>query len=220
MSPWGPIAFNSLTGEIIAMAANNSDVELLAYDVQGNLASLLHRNGTADRMRSITDAAGRITGRPAAVIKDDGKVQVFARRLDGKIHTIRDTGSGFESTWTPLDGVIADGAPAAVISGGKIKVAVRSTDGFVYTNGQSTVDGPFTGWTKLADSRTGNAWPTDTEPSMVALSTGKVVVMYRSADEVTFTFESAPASAGVTARSASTSSGNGFVGGPSPKPQR
>ncbi|WP_245816251.1 tachylectin-related carbohydrate-binding protein [Lentzea albidocapillata] len=220
MSPWAPIAFNSLTGEIIAMAANNTDVELLAYDVQGNLASLLHRNGTADRMRSITDAAGRITGRPAAVIKDDGKVQVFARRADGKIHTIRDTGSGFGNTWTPLDGVTANGAPAAVISEGKIKVAVRSTDGFVYTNGQSEVDGPFTGWTKLVDSRTGNAWPTDTEPSMVALSTGKVVVMYRSADEVTFTFESAPASTGVAARSASTSSGTGFVGGPSPKPQR
>ncbi|WP_189153768.1 hypothetical protein [Lentzea pudingi] len=168
----------------------------------------------------MSNAAGRITGRPAAVIGSDGKVQIFARRADGKIHTIRDSGSGFGNAWTALDGVNADGAPAAVISAGKLKVAVRGTDGFVYVNSQAVVDGPFAGWTKLVDSRTGNAWPTDTEPSMVALSTGKVVVMYRSADEVTYTFETAPASSSVTARSASAASSTGFAGGPSPKPKR
>jgi hypothetical protein len=131
---------------------------------------------------------------------------------------LRDTTSGFERTWTPLDGVNANGSPAAVISNGRITLAVRSTDGFVYTNKQTSQDGPFTGWTKLTDSRTGNTWPSDTEPSMVALSSGKVVVMYRSADEVTYTFESIPDTAGATARSASA--GDRYVGGPSPKPKR
>jgi hypothetical protein len=217
VEPWGPIAFNSLTGEVVAMPKGN-EVELLVYDAQGNLASLLYRNGIADRMRSVSDAAGRITGRPSAVIKDDGKVQVFARLPDGKIHTIRDTGSGFGSTWTALDGVTADGAPAAVISGGKIRVAVRATDGYVYTNGQSAVDGPFTGWTKLADARTGIAWPSDTEPSMLATSTGKVVVMYRNVDELTFAFELGEP-AGVASRSAAAPTDQ-YVGGPSPKPKK
>lgn len=219
MTPWTPIGFNTLTGEVVAMPAGN-DVELLVTDAQGNLTSLLFRNGTYDRVRSVSNTAGRITGRPAAVIKADGKVQIFARRADGKIHTISDTGTGFGSSWTAVDGVNANGAPAAVISGGKIKLAVRGVDGFIYVNGQSVVDGPFTGWTKLTDSRTGNAWMSDTEPSMVALSTGKIVVMYRTADEVTFSFETASAAAGTAARSASPDSGTGFVGGPSPKPKR
>jgi hypothetical protein len=54
------------------------------------------------------------------------------------------------------------------------------------------------------------------EPSMVALSTGKVVVMYRSADEVTYTFESAPA--GLAAKSAPDT--DRYAGGPSPKSKR
>ena len=53
---------------------------------------------------------------------------------------------------------------------------------------------------------------------MVALSTGKIVVMYRSADEVTYSFESTPATTNMAARSAST--GPKYVGGPSPKPKR
>lgn len=98
MGAWGPIGFNSLNREVVTMPVGN-DVELLTYDAQGNLASLLYRNSIADRMRSVSDAVGRITGRPTAVIKNDGKV----------------------------------------------KVSVRATDGYIYTNGQFVVDGPFTG---------------------------------------------------------------------------
>lgn len=217
VSPWEVVGFHTLSGEVTALPSG-ADVELLLTEPSGNLTSTLYSNNTVTRVRSVTNAAGLITHRPAAVLKADGKMQIFARRSDGKIHTVRDTANGFETAWTSLDGVTAYGSPAAVISNGQISLAVRSTDGFVYTNSQTSPDGPFTGWTKLADSRTGNAWQADTEPSMVALSTGKIVVMYRSADEVTYSFESTPAATGVTARSAST--GTRYVGGPSPKPKR
>lgn len=215
--PWSPIGFSGLVGEVIALPAGN-DLEVVVNDGNGVVASSRYVNRVLTNVRYPTTAAGRITGKPAAVVKEDGKVQIFARRSDGKIHTLRDTASGFESAWTALDGVTADGAPAAVISGGKIKVAVRGTDGYIYTNGQSVVDGPFTGWAKLTDSRTGTAWQSDTEPSMVATSTGKVVIMYRNVDELTFAFETG-APAGVASRSAAAPTDR-YIGGPSPKPKK
>lgn len=218
VSPWTQVGFDGFSGEVVALATGN-DTELLMSDAAGNIVSTLYTNDTVTRIRSVTNSAGQIVGKPAAVLNADGKVQVFARRADGKIHTLRDTASGLETAWTPLDGVTADGAPAAVVSAGRIRVAVRSTDGFIYINSQANTGGPFTGWTKLVDSRSGNAWPSDTEPSMVALSTGKVVVMYRSADEVTYAFESVPAGTTSTAAK-STSTNDRYTGGPSPKPKR
>lgn len=215
VTPWMPIGFADLTGEVTAVPAGN-DLEVLVTYASGYIASSRYVNRTLTNARVVT--AGPVTGRPAAVVHGDGKTQIFARRADGKIYTLRDTASGFETAWTSLDGITANGVPAAVIVGGRITLAARSTDGFVYTNTQASPNGAFTGWTKLTDSRSGNAWPTDTEPSMVALSTGKIVVMYRSADEVTYSFESAPAATTVAARSASN--GPKYVGGPSPKPKR
>lgn len=212
MTQWTVIGFSGLAGEVTALPAGR-DLELLVTDATGTVMTARYVNRVLTNVRPVE--AGRITDRPAAVVKDDGKVQIFARRADGKIHTLRDTASGFETAWTAIDGVAAIGAPAAVISGGAIKLSVRGTDGFIYTNDQNSVDGAFTGWTKLTDSRSGNAWPSDTEPSMVALSTGKVVVMYRDADELTYAFESAPAAP--AARSAAVA--NRYTGGPSPKPK-
>ena len=212
---WQPIGFSELAGEVTALPAGN-DLEVLVTYASGYVVTTRYVNRELTNVRMVM--AGTVTGRPAGVVKSDGKVQIFARRADGKIYTVRDTASGLETAWTPIDGVTADGSPSAVISNGRITLAVRSTDGFIYTNKQTSQDGPFAGWTKLTDSRTGNAWPSDTEPSMVALSTGKIVVMYRSADEVTYAFESTPTTAAMTARSASAT--ERFIGGPSPKPKR
>ena len=217
--PWATIGFSDLSGEVTVMpAAGNDDLEVLVTYASGFVVTSRYVNRALTNVRMVS--AGVITGKPAGVIKPDGKVQIFARRADGKIYTVRDTSSGLETAWTAIDGITANGSPSAVISNGLIALAVRATDGYVYTNKQSSPGGAFTGWTKLVDYRTGNAWPTDTEPSMVALSTGKIVVMYRSSDEVTYAFETAPASASVAARSASPESGIRFVGGPSPKPKR
>ncbi|WP_394614550.1 hypothetical protein JNUCC0626_32345 [Lentzea sp. JNUCC 0626] len=215
--PWAPIGFTGLTGEVTALpAAGNDDLEVLVTTASGFVVTSRYVNRVLTNVRTVS--AGAITGKPAAVVKPDGKVQIFARRADGKIHTVRDTASGLDTAWASIDGITANGSPSAVISNGRITLAVRSNDGYVYTNKQTTQDGPFAGWIKLTDSRSGNAWPTDTEPSLVALSTGKVVVMYRSADEVTYAFESTPAVSGTTARSASTD--DRYIGGPSPKPHR
>ena len=56
----------------------------------------------------------------------------------------------------------------------------------------------------------------DTEPSMVALSTGKVVVTYRDADDMVYAFESAP----TTPAARSVAVADRYIGGPSPKPKR
>lgn len=217
--PWAPVGFSGLAGEVTVMqAAGGDDLEVLVTYASGLVVTSRYVNRVLTNVRGVN--AGVVTGKPAGVVKPDGKVQIFARRADGKIYTVRDTTSGLDTAWAPIDGVTADGAPAAVISNGLITLAVRSTDGYVYTNKQTTQGGPFAGWTKLADSRPGNAWPTDTEPSMVALSTGKVVVMYRSADEVTYSFETTPTTTSMGARSVSADGGNVFYGGPSPKPKR
>lgn len=216
--PWAPVGFSNLAGEVTVLPAvgDADDLEVLVTYASGFVVTSRYVNRALTNVRTVS--AGAITNRPAGVVKLDGKVQIFGRRADGKIYTVRDTASGLDTTWTLIDGISTDGSPAAVISGGRITLAARATDGYIYTNRQSSTDGPFTGWTKLVDSRTGNAWPADTEPSMVVLSGGKVVVMYRSADEVTYAFESTPAATNVTARSAS--GGDRYVGGPSPKPRR
>ncbi|WP_346130876.1 tachylectin-related carbohydrate-binding protein [Lentzea roselyniae] len=214
VSPWWTIGFSGLGGQVTALPVGN-DLEVVVTYADGLVVTSRYVNGVLTNVRGVQ--AGHVTGNPAGVMKND-KVQLFARRSDGKVHTLRDTTSGFETAWTALDGLSTVGSPAAVISDGKIKVAARGVDGFIYTNIQSVVDGPFTGWTKLTDSRTGNAWPSDTDPSMVALSTGKIVVMYRSADEVTFAFETSAAT-GVASRSAAAPAQQ-FIGGPSPKPRK
>lgn len=213
VAPWSAIGFSGLSGEVVALPAGD-DLELLVTYSDGMVVTTRYVNQELKNVRGVD--AGRVTGRPTGVVKNDGKVQIFARRADGKIHTLRDTTSGLETSWTTIDGVTAAGAPAVVISKGRIRLAVRGTDGFIYTNSQASPDGAFTGWYRLTDSRSGTAWMSDTEPSMVALSTEKVVVMYRGADDVTYAFES---TAGVSSTARSASAGDRYSGGPSPKPK-
>ena len=114
VSPWWPIGFSNLTEEVVALPSGNG-FEVLVHTSDGVVASSQFANERLTNVRYVTTTAGRITDRPAAVVKNDGKVQIFARRADGR-STRCATPHPASSRREPRSTVVtAVASPAAVI---------------------------------------------------------------------------------------------------------
>ncbi|GAA3061177.1 tachylectin-related carbohydrate-binding protein [Actinokineospora globicatena] len=153
-APWRLAGSTTITADF-AVLANGNDFEVV-YRTTSNAAAVSKVvNGVASAPRT---AAGVTVGSaPAGVVFADGKVQLVVRAADGKLHTQKETASGFTAGWTEIGASQATyaGSPSAILNThGIVEVAVRGSDGYVYRGGQ-TVPG----------SSTWRSWATNLDPA-------------------------------------------------------
>jgi hypothetical protein len=141
-------------------------------------------------------------GQPGAVLRLDGKIQVFARHSDGKIYTRTD------DSWVELP-VLADttGSPSVVISkAGSVYVFVRTTNGRIHATKQVAPGSPAFGpWATASEQ-----YLAATDPTGIALASGYVGFAFRSDTEETHYF--------VDQRSPTTQTEVEWVGGKTAPP--
>lgn len=143
--PWRKVPFSSTTTidqlnpHLTALSSNANTIQLYALAADGDYRSATVSNGVVTSQWSTLQFTGG-SGALAVVGRPDGPSQLFARRVGGLIHQ-RSAASG--AAWTPLlgelvPGVTAAGGPSALMApDGRIQVAVRGTDGYVYRTGQT-----------------------------------------------------------------------------------
>ena len=86
-------------------------------------------------------------------------VQLFARRTDGRIYTVRfPERDSIPPDWAPMDGALAGGAsaagdPAALLApNGTLQVLVRGSDGYIHRTAQTAPGSPeWLRWTEITD---------------------------------------------------------------------
>ena len=177
LAAWRVVSGTGLTGPLVAVAAPNRGVTLIANTAAGTPQTAVYREGTVSAWTSLGGAG--LTGTPAAVVLPGPKLRLFAR--DGEGHLVTqvqgDTGT-FPGGWTAIGEQTVAGSPAAVLHPitGKIDVIARNTDGSMHVSrevGQGT--GQFA---PLSDP------PTD---GFVA-ATDPTVVVYHNANGPAYLF--------------------------------
>ncbi|MCP2303844.1 tachylectin-related carbohydrate-binding protein [Actinokineospora globicatena] len=191
--PWVKLGGTNLTQDFTVVRSGTA-FEILVRNSSGTLVVAKNTGTTLGTWRTV--GGGTITDRPAAVVNPDGKLQVYARRADGLLHTQRETTSGFPGTWSAIAGVSVVGSPAATVHGnGGIRLAVRSTDSYVYVTAQSAPGSTtYDAWTALADGVSGSRSPSDTEPTLITVGGGQVLITFRDANEISYYYQSTPTS--------------------------
>ncbi|MDX8048571.1 tachylectin-related carbohydrate-binding protein [Lentzea sp. BCCO 10_0798] len=211
--PWAEAGGTNLTSDFVVIRSGDG-FELVARTTAGDVTAVRYDQAGFGAWRAVP--GGAITGKPAAVLNLDGKLDLYARRADGLVHWQRETRSGFTGIWASISGLTAVGSPAAAAVGGVTRVSVRSTDNYVHTSMQSTPGGTsYTDWSVLADSRTGAKMLAATDPAMATVTNGSgVLITFRDPNDVSGFYASAGTTTGPTAVARSAAVGDSFTGGP------
>ncbi|MDX8032662.1 tachylectin-related carbohydrate-binding protein [Lentzea sp. BCCO 10_0856] len=207
--PWTEVGGTNLTPDFVVIRSGDG-FELVARTTTGDVTAVRYEQSVFGAWRPVP--GGAITGKPAAVLNLDGKLDLYVRRADGLVHWQRETRNGFTGIWAPISGLTAVGSPAAAVAGGVTRISVRnSTDNYVYTTQQSA-PGSVTHqeWTVLTDARTGTKVLADTDTAMATTANGTgVLITFRDPNEIPAFY----ATAGTTPNARSATTGDSFTGG-------
>ncbi len=132
--------------------------------------------GGASRAKDLGGpVGGRILGQPAAYASDGGRIDVFVRGADSRVHR-RVFADGRWGRWQSLGGQVTDAPSVAFTDPEHWTLLARGADGRIVRRG------PVSGWTSLGAP---GDRPTYGRPSAVVDAQGRVHVAVRtSADDV------------------------------------
>lgn len=176
--PWRQLHGTGLTTDITA-TRNGSAVDIAARFTDGSMRVARFANGTLGPWRTVGDGLGK----PTLVVHQDGSLQIFTRRPDGRVHTQRETTGTFPGAWSPVGDLITTGSPAAVVTDrGMVELAARGADNLVHVTGQSTPAGPFRQWT-VQDFN-----DAATDPTALTRTDGTWMITWRDAQNIIYTY--------------------------------
>ncbi|HET9655467.1 MAG TPA: PIG-L family deacetylase [Kineosporiaceae bacterium] len=140
--------------------------------------------------------AGMVAQRVSVSATHDGRLQVFALRVDAHdIITAHQTPPSLAfSGWTSLGNPDGPGAPytgmpaAARNADGRLEVWCRNSNGGLSTCFQHTLDGPFGGWLDLG----GGPYLSDEAPAVVTDAQDRLHVFAMGRDGVVHWYQNAP----------------------------
>jgi hypothetical protein len=115
---------------------------------------------------------GAVNSGPAALVKDNGGMDLFAQGLDGTLW--RRTWDGVNWTpWTTQGGQMAGDPAVTSCHGGNGNAVVLGMDSQLYSR---LLNGPWTGWQTI-----GGPWRN--EPAALCLSSTKTLVIFEVTDD-------------------------------------
>ncbi|MFS8098373.1 hypothetical protein LFM09_14660 [Lentzea alba] len=210
--PWVKLGGSSFTSDF-TVVRRGADFLVVGQGKENNLIVAK----VTDTLGPEQIVGGGIVGRPAAVVHQNGDLQVVYKTTLGFLQTKR--GQGDSLAGAPIKGLGAPpqskGSPAAVLRGGGIlEVAVRGEDDLVYISGQTApASDTFRPWTVPPAIGTVES---ATEPAGLVLEDGIPVFSFRTPQgEIAsvFGYTGPPAGQAQARTSASTSSAPAYTGG-------
>ncbi len=149
---WTPLSGTGFSGPLTAVTVRDG-VQLFGKNAAGVLSTALFKEpGTLSSWTTVGTRA--ITGTPAVILYPGYRLRVFATDTTGTVvTTVQDSEGSAYDAWSTVDGVTADGSPAAVISPltGITEVVVRGTDGTVYSTGEAVQgSGTWRAWVQTS----------------------------------------------------------------------
>jgi len=114
------------------------------------------------------------TGRIAAALNSDGRLQAFVRASDNSLQTIaQTTPNGSWSSWVSPGGVLGSDPTVAANNDGRLQVFALGSDNAMWTNAQTSPGGSWSGWQFLGGSLIGDpAAARDGKGNLEVLSVG------------------------------------------------
>ncbi|MBP2322819.1 hypothetical protein JOF56_003204 [Kibdelosporangium banguiense] len=183
---WRATNATGLTNDITTVRTGDA-YEILVRTTTGELKAARYTAGTIGPWRNLGNLPG--TGKTGFAINPDNTLQLFALN-NGTVVTARET-TGSALTWNPLPAITAQGTPIVSVSNGIIHLAVHHTDGYIYVTEQTApASANYRPWRVLADSRTGLAFRSVTEPTAISTTNGRVVITFRDADGQPYVYQS------------------------------
>ncbi|MBB5906437.1 tachylectin-related carbohydrate-binding protein [Actinoalloteichus hymeniacidonis] len=203
---WRLIGGSDLTSDFGVVAADQR-IYVVARDSQGTLQFTTIEDGVATAW--ITLPGTGFGGKPSLVVDSAGKLRVFARGPDARIHELRE--ETLDAGWSAVgEGREFTGSPATVIrNGDRVTVVARGSDDYLWVAVQDLFDNTKYGeWTQLVDSRTGTAYPTSTDAAVLRNSDGYLLINFVGFADELYVYRSAYPDTGPLAQSQSLSEGD------------
>ncbi|MER5884942.1 tachylectin-related carbohydrate-binding protein [Streptomyces sp. NPDC001941] len=162
---WMPLGGSGFTGPFTAVTVRDG-IQLFGKNAGGVLQTAQFKEaGTLSAWTALGNQA--VTGTPSVVVYPGYRLRVVANDGNGKVlMTAQSDEGGAFGAWnplgdaahdpnnpgTPVDPLVAQGSPTAVLSPttGLLEVVVRATDGTLYNTGETTQgSGTWRSWQKL-----------------------------------------------------------------------